>query len=147
MHADILREDFVQVVLSRMEPPFDVITSNPPYIPLDEYERLPNSVKEWEDQRALLGDPPTDGYGDGSKGRGLMFYYRIAQIVATDGVLASNGVVALEVGHTQAERVREILVETGRCQRRRCGKTRGVFRGLWLGIGSGPGIWNTGPLF
>ena len=114
MCADILREDFVQVVLSRTEPPFDVITSNPPYIPLDEYERLPNSVKEWEDQRALLGDPPTDGSGEGSKGRGLMFYHRIAQIVSTDGVLASNGVVALEVGHTQAERVREILVETGR---------------------------------
>jgi len=114
MCADILQEDFVHMVLSRMEPPFDVITSNPPYIPLDEYERLPNSVKEWEDWRALLGDPPTDGSGDGSKGRGLMFYNRIAQIVSADGVLTSNGIVALEVGHTQAERVREILVETGR---------------------------------
>ena len=114
MHADILREEFVQVVHSRMEPPFDVITSNPPYIPLDEYEGLPNSVKEWEDQRALLGDPPADGSGDCSEGRGLMFYHRIAQIVSADGVLASNGVVALEVGHTQAEWVRGILAETGR---------------------------------
>jgi len=114
MHADIIQEDFVQKVLSRMEPPFDVITSNPPYIPLDEYERLPDSVKEWEDRRALLGDPPVGGLGNGSKGRGLMFYHRIAQIVSVDGVLAANGVVALEVGHTQAEQVREILTETGR---------------------------------
>ena len=114
MHADVFEEDFLQVVLSRMGPPFDVITSNPPYIPLDEYEELPNSVREWEDRRALLGDLPRDGSGDGSGGRGLMFYHRIAQIVSTDGVLAANGIVALEVGHTQAEEVREILGGTGR---------------------------------
>jgi release factor glutamine methyltransferase len=113
MRADILQEEFVQMVLSQMESPFDVITSNPPYIPLDEYEQLPNSVRRWEDRRALLGDPLTGGSEDCSKGRGLMFYHRIAQIVSVNGVLASNGVVALEVGHTQAERVREILAETG----------------------------------
>lgn len=114
MRADILQEDFMQVILSRMEPPFDVITSNPPYIPLDEYERLPDSVKEWEDRRALLGDLPAHESGHGLDGRGLAFYHRIAQIVSTDGVLASNGIVALEVGHTQAGQVREMLVETGR---------------------------------
>ena len=113
IHADVLQENFVQGVLSRMRPPFDVITSNPPYIPLDEYERLPNSVREWEDRRALLGDLLTHRSGDGCKGRGLMFYHRIAEIVSTDGVLAANGVVVLEVGHTQAEEVREILGETG----------------------------------
>lgn len=111
IRADILHEDFVRLFISRMEPPFDVITSNPPYIPLDEYEGLPNSVKEWEDRRALLGDLPTHRSGDG---RGLTFYHRIAQIVSTDGVLGANGVVVLEVGHTQAEEVREILKETGR---------------------------------
>ena len=115
MCADILQEDFVKLVLSRMQPPFDVITSNPPYIPLDEYRRLPNSVKEWEDRRALLGDPPTRRSEDTSpKGPGLAFYHRIAQIVSIEGVLGANGVVALEVGHTQAEAVREILEESGR---------------------------------
>ena len=114
IHADVLEENFVQMVLSRMEPPFDVITSNPPYIPLDEYERLPNSVKEWEDRRALLGDLPEHRSGDGFQGRGLMFYHRIAEIVSSDGVLGANGIVALEVGHTQAEEVREILGETGK---------------------------------
>ena len=113
IRADILQENFVQEVLSQMEPPFDVITSNPPYIPLDGYERLPNSVKEWEDRRALLGDLPTHRSRDGCEGRGLMFYHRIAEIVSTDGVLAANGVVVLEVGHTQAEEVRKILGGTG----------------------------------
>ena len=114
IRADILGEDFVQLVLSRMDPPFDVITSNPPYIPLDEYEKLPNSVKEWEDRRALLGDPPTPGSEDASpKGRGLAFYHRIAEIVSTDGILGDDGVVALEVGANQAERVREILKGCG----------------------------------
>ena len=114
IHADILQENFVHLVLSRMQPPFDVITSNPPYIPLDEYERLPNSVKEWEDGRALLGDLPTRRSEDASpKSPGLAFYHRIAQIVSVDGILGVNGVVALEVGHTQAEEVREILGESG----------------------------------
>jgi release factor glutamine methyltransferase len=114
IRANIFQENFAQEVLSGMDLPFDVITSNPPYIPLDEYERLPNSVREWEDRRALLGDLPTHkSGGDSSKGRGLAFYHRIAEIVSTDGVLGANGVVALEVGHTQAEEVREILRETG----------------------------------
>jgi len=114
IQADVLQENFVRVVLSRTEAPFNVITSNPPYVTLDEYERLPSSVKEWEDQRALLGDLPTHGSRDCSRGRGLMFYHRIAQIVSAHGVLAPNGVVVLEVGHTQAEEVQEILRETGR---------------------------------
>jgi len=113
MRADILQKEFVQMILSRMEPPFDVVTSNPPYIPLAEYERLPNSVKEWEDRRALLGDLPTHESGYGLNGRGLTFYHRIAQIVSTDGILAPNGVVVLEVGHGQAEQVEEMLVDTG----------------------------------
>lgn len=114
IYADILQEDFVQSVLSRMKPPFDVITSNPPYVPLDEYDGLSKSVREWEDPRALLGDIPTPNYnGSTSKGRGLTFYHRIAQIVSTDGILGPNGMVLLEVGYGQAEEVREILEESG----------------------------------
>ena len=110
IRANIFQENFVQEELSRMKVPFDVITSNPPYIPLDEYERLPRPVREWEDRRALLGDLPRhQSGGDSSDGRGLTFYHRIAEIVSTDGVLGANGVVALEVGYRQAEEVRGIL--------------------------------------
>ena len=110
MGADILEEDFVQSVLSRMDPPFDVITSNPPYVPFDGYDQLPDCVKEWEDPKAILGDLPTPGYEDASEtGRGLSFYRRIVEIVSVDGILGDNGVVALEVGDDQAEEVLEIL--------------------------------------
>ena len=114
IYADILQENFVQSVLSRTKPHFDVITSNPPYVPLDEYNGLSKSVREWEDPRAILGDLPThNSEGNSSKGRGLTFYRRIAQIVSTDGVLGTNGMVLLEVGDGQAEEVREILEESG----------------------------------
>lgn len=34
----------------------DLITSNPPYIPASELRALDQSVLDWEDERALLGD-------------------------------------------------------------------------------------------
>ena len=54
--ADLASPTFAQD--ARLEPPYDLITSNPPYIPRDEYERLPASVKDFEDERALLGETP-----------------------------------------------------------------------------------------
>ncbi|KAL0956404.1 hypothetical protein HGRIS_002551 [Hohenbuehelia grisea] len=84
-------------VLNLLEPPYDVITANPPYIPRREYDDLPSEVKDYEDQRALLGGED-----------GLIFYHAIAKLVA-DGLLAEHGTLALEVGHDQAPRVQEIL--------------------------------------
>ncbi|KIJ67986.1 hypothetical protein HYDPIDRAFT_173701 [Hydnomerulius pinastri MD-312] len=87
-----------------IEPPFDVVTSNPPYIPKREYDELSPSVKHYEDPRALLGDPP------GSKGQdGLSFYHLIAAFLARKGILRDGAAVALEVGHDQAEAVESIL--------------------------------------
>ena len=83
----------------------DVLVGNPPYVPFDEWERLPRSVKAYEDRRALLGDP------DGRAGRGLAFYRRIAEMIPS--VLKPRGVVALEVGLGQAEEVAGILKELG----------------------------------
>lgn len=86
--------------------PFDIITSNPPYIPLEEYRQLPRSVKDFEDSRALLGDLPNTTETDGAA-----FYRAIARLVAQKGVLAEseNAMVVLEVGHKQAPLVRDIL--------------------------------------
>lgn len=89
---------------------FDIITSNPPYIPLDEYRQLPKSVKDFEDSRALLGDPPGTSSTDG-----LTFYRAIAQLVAQDGVLNDDeSMVVLEVGDKQAAAVEDILKKDGR---------------------------------
>lgn len=64
----------VQFVVSDMvaalpvDASFDLIISNPPYIPLHEFEQLDLDVKNWESDIALLA------HGDG-----LLFYRRIAQ--------------------------------------------------------------------
>jgi methylase of polypeptide subunit release factors len=84
-----------------LEPPFDVITSNPPYISFGEYNRLPDSVISHEDPKALFGGPD-----------GLDFYHAIAALVARKGFLSSNAVVAVEVGDGQAETVQDIFKKT-----------------------------------
>lgn len=88
-------------LLLRLDPPFDVITANPPYIPLHVYHTLPSSVRDYEDPRALIGDRDD-----------LAFYRAIAALLARDGVLADDAVVALEVGHDQAHAVVHILRNT-----------------------------------
>jgi len=85
-------------------PPFDVITSNPPYISQEEYEGLSPSVKDYEDPRALLGDPP-----DSADQRGLSFYHRIAQLTAEMKLLKPGGFIVFEVGEKQARDVRRIV--------------------------------------
>jgi len=91
-----------------LRPPFHLITSNPPYITTADYEKLPLSVKDYEDPRALLGDPePKDGH------RGLSFYHEIAKLVARRGFLAEDGTVAVEVGIGQAKDVAEIFETEG----------------------------------
>ncbi|WVQ74630.1 hypothetical protein IAR50_004231 [Cryptococcus sp. DSM 104548] len=88
-----------------------VVVSNPPYIPLDEWEQLPKGVREYESPAALLGD--------GRKaGEGLAFYERIAEILPelllNEQELAGKGWkgiprVAVEVGLGQARKVEEIF--------------------------------------
>ncbi|KAF9049977.1 S-adenosyl-L-methionine-dependent methyltransferase [Panaeolus papilionaceus] len=89
---------------SRAKFPFDVITSNPPYIPTHEYNQLPRSVKHFEDPRALCGGQ--DGYD---------FYHAIARLVSqTDILKPTGGLLALEVGHDQAVTVEQIMRDTRR---------------------------------
>ncbi|KAF9222769.1 S-adenosyl-L-methionine-dependent methyltransferase [Gyrodon lividus] len=96
-------------LINLLQPPFDVVTSNPPYIPKREYDELSPSVKDYEDPRALLGDPPGSSDQDG-----LSFYHVLASFIATKGVLRDGAIVALEIGHGQAEAVESILHHTAR---------------------------------
>ncbi|KAI9062932.1 S-adenosyl-L-methionine-dependent methyltransferase [Trametes sanguinea] len=115
--ADLMDPDFVKS--AQLKPPYDVITSNPPYIPLAEYNELDSSVKDWEDPRALLGDPESSsgsGSGggainlpDGQRNKGLTFYHRIAELVRDHGLLARDGWLVFEVGDGQADDVKEVV--------------------------------------
>ncbi|KAJ7747311.1 S-adenosyl-L-methionine-dependent methyltransferase [Mycena metata] len=67
-----------------VDPPFDLVVSNPPYISWAEYLELPPSVTHYEDPKALFG-------------------------VARKGFLNPGAVVAVEVGDGQADRVQEIF--------------------------------------
>lgn len=81
-----------------VNPPFDVLTSNPPYISWSEYLELSPEVTQYEDPKALFGGPD-----------GLDFYHAIASLVARKSFLNPGAVVAVEVGDGQAEDVQDIF--------------------------------------
>ncbi|RPD59882.1 S-adenosyl-L-methionine-dependent methyltransferase [Lentinus tigrinus ALCF2SS1-6] len=108
--ADLLHPEFI--TQARLEPPYDLITSNPPYIPQAEYDALPASVKDYEDIQALLGDSPSphaSGAPAEDRTKGLTFYHRIAALVGGHGLLRAGGTLALEVGAGQAPAVAAIV--------------------------------------
>ncbi len=77
---------------------FDVIVSNPPYIPTEDIKTLDGRVKGFEPLLAL------DGGDDG-----LRFYREIA--LGLDGHLAKDGALLLEFGINQADAVAEIFAD------------------------------------
>jgi len=81
---------------------FDIIISNPPYIPTSEIESLMPEVRDHEPRLAL------DGYMDG-----LEFYRRIAD--ASRKHLKKGGQIFFEIGYNQAEAVGQILSNAGFC--------------------------------
>ncbi len=92
LKLDILNDD--------IDGEFDVILSNPPYIESEEVKKLDTDVKDYEPHLAL------DGGDDG-----LKFYPVI--IEKAKKVLAKNGYLGLEVGHTQAHTVAEMMQKAG----------------------------------
>lgn len=77
---------------------FNLIISNPPYIPTDEYRELMPEVLKYEPQNAL-----TDG------GDGYFFYEKISKEASE--FLTKDGYLAFEVGYNQAEKVAEFMRE------------------------------------
>lgn len=78
---------------------FDIIVSNPPYIPEWEIETLKAEVKGFEPLSALNGGND-----------GLFFYREI--INNSQKYLKPNGLLALEVGYNQALEVCELMEKT-----------------------------------
>ncbi len=79
---------------------FDLIVSNPPYIPAGEIEGLGPEVRDYDPDLALAGGAD-----------GLAAYRRIA--AGAQRFLAPSGHVLVEVGATQAQAVNAIFAEEG----------------------------------
>ena len=79
---------------------FDILTSNPPYIPTEVIEGLEPEVRDHEPRMALDGDE------DGLK------FYRILAAEA-GGFLNPGGAIYLEIGWDQGAKVEELLRQAG----------------------------------
>ncbi len=87
-------------LFEQVEGTFDVIVSNPPYIPTEVIETLMPEVRDHEPILAL------DGTADG-----LFFYRKLAEL--SSAYLNRGGRLYLEIGCEQAEAVSGLLQETG----------------------------------
>jgi len=88
---------------------FDIIVSNPPYIPTGEISALMTEVRDYEPVTAL----------DGGKD-GLDFYRRISRDAWQ--YLKDDGLIALEIGYGQSRQVQDIFLKTGLYHRQECHK-------------------------
>ena len=93
-NIEFIESDMYENVSGR----YDVILSNPPYIPTDVMEGLDSEVKDCEPRLAL------DGHEDG-----LFFYRRL--ISEAGDYLAPGGIIMMEIGYDQGRAVSELLNE------------------------------------
>ncbi len=96
--VNIVQKDILAETLPET---YDVIVSNPPYIPLSDMEYLMTDVVDYEPHMAL-----TDG------GDGLLFYRRLVSLAKES--LADGGILAAEVGINQHLLVAEIFSALGK---------------------------------
>lgn len=89
-------------LFEKIEGRFDVIVSNPPYIPTAVISTLETEVKDYEPMLAL------DGNEDG-----LEFYEKIS--AKAFDYLDENGYLLYEIGHDQGESVSSILRKKSSC--------------------------------
>ncbi|QZY57384.1 peptide chain release factor N(5)-glutamine methyltransferase [Crassaminicella profunda] len=99
-NTNFLEGDLFTPLKDKLEEKVDVLVSNPPYIPKEEIENLQIEVKKFEPKLAL------DGGFDG-----LDFYRRIVEKAPL--FVKKGGLVALEVGHDQADVVKEMMENEG----------------------------------
>jgi release factor glutamine methyltransferase len=79
---------------------FDIVVSNPPYVPEIDHATLDVEVRDYEPAQALFAGED-----------GLQIYRRL--IPAAFDALVPGGFVALEIGYGQQETIRALLAEAG----------------------------------
>ncbi|PIR17930.1 MAG: protein-(glutamine-N5) methyltransferase, release factor-specific [Deltaproteobacteria bacterium CG11_big_fil_rev_8_21_14_0_20_49_13] len=106
-HAQSSLEGEVERSLPHPNPPltkgrkwFDLIVSNPPYVPEDEFSGLQPEVRDFEPRSALTA---TDN--------GLEIIKRIINDASTH--LVKGGTLIMEIGDKQAEEVRSLIANNG----------------------------------
>ena len=103
MHLDLMnralfrKSDIFSKI--RLEEKFDVIVSNPPYIPLKEKPLLQREVRDFEPESALFTDDEA----------GLEFYKKITR--SAKDFLNNRGYVLFEVGKGQSQKVKTLFEE------------------------------------
>lgn len=105
MHHDLMNRALFRKsdIFSKIRPEekFDMIVSNPPYIPLKDKAGLQSEVKEFEPAAALFANDEA----------GVEFYEKIAS--QAYNFLNKGGYIAFEIGINQACFVAEILKNNG----------------------------------
>jgi release factor glutamine methyltransferase len=76
--------------------PWDLVVSNPPYVPAAEVPTLPPEVRDWEPRTAVVGEGATEAIAESAR-----------------DVLAPGGAFVLEVADGDAARVARLLFELG----------------------------------
>ena len=87
-------------LFEKLEGKYDMIVSNPPYIPTEVISGLMEEVRDYEPMEAL------DGKEDG------LFFYRDISVGAYD-FLKGGGYLFYEIGHDQANAVEDIMEKAG----------------------------------
>lgn len=99
INADIIEIIMKNCYCQLEDAPFDIVVSNPPYIPAKVIEGLKKEVKDFEPYKALCG-------GDD----GLDFYRAINK--GASSLLKRGGLIVLEIGYDQADQVKELFKST-----------------------------------
>ena len=101
--ADVtfFKQDILSEKLTKPNEPYDIIISNPPYIPTSEIAVMSESTVKHEPQIALFTD---DEFG-------LVFYQRIADLCST--WLADDGAVFFELNEYHSHKIKEIYLNEG----------------------------------
>ncbi len=99
-NAEFLQGNLFSALGEVQENSFDIIASNPPYIPDEEIETLQAEVRLHEPKLALAGGKD-----------GLDFYREIAN--KSLKYLKKGGLLIFEVGHDQGEAVADIMKNSG----------------------------------
>ncbi len=103
---EFLRGDLFEPLKGRrLERIIDCIVSNPPYVSAEEFDSLPKEIRDFEPIVALKTDE-----------EGTYFHRKIVE--NSLDLLAPNGILALEVGLGQAEKVADLI------------RTQGGFEGI-----------------